>query len=87
MICFLVMGFGLPEHKTESLMSDSDHLLTAIVYAEDREDCKHVLRSKLIRMNGLRFITPDEWVITPLTPEPKDKYATVIDPHRKNIRT
>jgi hypothetical protein len=67
MICFLVTGFkGFWPVGT-----------CAVVYAEDREQCKRDLKKKLIEL-GLGQDSPDEWTIEPLTPVPEHRYVRII---------
>lgn len=49
----------------------------AIVWAEDREQCKRVLRAKLLEQR-LGGDSPDEWTISPLTPCPSEPRAAIL---------
>jgi len=50
---------------------------SAVVYAEDREQCKRVLRAELLK-RGLGKDDPDQWTISPLTPVSDVPRAVVV---------
>lgn len=50
----------------------------AIVYAEEREQCKRILQQKLHEERISGYLNPDKWTITPLTPAPAEPKAQLL---------